>query len=216
MKVKVQSLLDTCIQKFSVLEECRKELISSFEILVNCYKNEGKVLVCGNGGSASDADHIVGELMKKFRIKRPVEPAFRERLLSLGYDFAEHLASKLERGLPAISLVGQSGLISAIVNDIGGEMVFAQQVYGYGKSGDVLIALSTSGNSANIITALKVARALDMKVIGLAGATGGQMKSLCTATICVPEMITADIQELHLPVYHLLCSMLEEEFFGME
>lgn len=215
MKKKAQLLFDECILKYPLLQQCSKDIINAFTLLVACYSSGGKVLVCGNGGSASDAEHIVSELMKKFKVKRPVDPITRDTLVSLGYEGAEHLASQLERALPAISLVSHTSIITAIANDIGGDMIFAQQVYGYGKKGDILIGLTTSGNSSNILTAVKVARALDMPVIGFTGESGGKMKALCNVTICVPDSITFQIQELHLPVYHLLCAMLEEEFFGI-
>jgi phosphoheptose isomerase len=215
MKKNAQLLFDECILKYPLLQSCSKEILGAFDLLVTCYSSGGKVLVCGNGGSASDAEHIVSELMKKFRIKRPVDPVLRDKLLSLGYDFAEQIASQLEGALPAISLVSHTSIITAIANDIGGDMIFAQQVYGYGKKGDILIGLTTSGNSGNILTAVKVARALDMQVIGFTGESGGKMKGLCNVTVCVPDSVTFQIQELHLPIYHLLCAMLEEEFFGI-
>lgn len=216
MKKGVRALFDEFLVRYPALNGCSESIMDAYTILVKCYSRGGKVLACGNGGSAADAEHIVGELMKKFGIKRPVDSKFRERLLSLGYDFAEHLASQLEQALPAISLVSQTGLITAIVNDIGGDMIYAQQVYGYGKAGDVLIALSTSGSSGNVLTAIKVARALDMDVIGFTGESGGKMKQYCSSAICVPSDITFKIQEYHLPVYHLLCLMVEQEFFGAE
>jgi D-sedoheptulose 7-phosphate isomerase len=214
MKKNARKLFDECMTKYSPLQSCGNDILSAFETLVSCFSQGGKVLVCGNGGSASDAEHIVSEFMKKFRIKRPVDPLISQKLVALGFDFAEHLASQLERALPAISLVSHSSLITAIVNDVGGDMIFAQQVYGYGKPGDVLLALSTSGNSGNVLTAIKVARALDMKVVGFSSETGGKMMSLCNTTICVPDTVTFQIQELHLPIYHLLCAMVEEEMFG--
>jgi D-sedoheptulose 7-phosphate isomerase len=216
MKNNARKLFDECVKRYPCLGSCSNEILNAFELLVKCYSQGGKVLICGNGGSAADAEHIVGELMKKFRIKRPVDSAFKDKLVSLGFESAEQLISQLEGALPAISLVSQSSLITAVANDIGSEMIFAQQVYGYGKPGDVLIALSTSGNSSNVVAAIKVARALDMNVIGFTNEFGGKMKSLCNVAICVPDTITFQIQELHLPVYHLLCSMIEEEIFGRE
>lgn len=216
MKNNTRKLYDQSMERYSLLQSCGNQIISAFDSLVKCYSQGGKVLVCGNGGSAADAEHIVGELMKKFRIKRPAELKLKEKLSSMGIDFEEHNFLQLERALPAISLVSHSALITAIVNDIGGDMIFAQQVYGYGKPGDVLIGLSTSGNSKNVITAIKVARALDMDVIGFTNTIGGRMKELCNTTICVPDTVTFQIQELHLPVYHLLCAMVEEEMFGVE
>ncbi len=204
------------MERYTPLQLCGNDIVNAFNSLIKCYSQGGKVLVCGNGGSAADAEHIVGELMKKFRIKRPAESKLKDKLNSMGIDFEEHYFLQLERALPAISLVSHSALITAIVNDIGGDMIFAQQVYGYGKPGDVLIGLSTSGNSTNVITAIKVALALDMDVIGFTNTTGGRMKELCNTTICVPDIVTFQIQELHLPIYHLLCAMVEEEMFGVE
>ncbi|HMA65356.1 MAG: SIS domain-containing protein [Fibrobacterota bacterium] len=216
MKNSTKVLFDVCMEKYPSLHTCSKEIMNAFNALLNCFTNGGKVLVCGNGGSAADAEHIVGEFMKKFRVMRPVNKDFIKKMTELGYDDAEHLASKLETGLPAISLVSQTSLITAVINDVGGEYVFAQQVYGYGKPNDVLIALSTSGNSANVVAAVKVARALGMAVIGFTNVMGGKMKPLCNINICVPDTITFQIQELHLPVYHLLCAMVEEEIFGVQ
>jgi phosphoheptose isomerase len=216
MKNGTKILFDVCMEKYPSLHACSKEILNAYNALLNCFTNGGKVLVCGNGGSAADSEHIVGEFMKKFKVLRPVNKNFISKMKELGFDDAEHLASKLETGLPAISLVSQTSLITAVINDVGAEYVFAQQVYGYGKSGDILIALSTSGNSANVIAAVKVARALDMTVISFTNVMGGKMKALCNINICVPDTITFQIQELHLPVYHLLCAMVEEEIFGVQ
>jgi D-sedoheptulose 7-phosphate isomerase len=216
MKNSTKILFDVCMEKYPSLHTCSKEIMNAYTALLNCFNNGGKVLVCGNGGSASDAEHIVAEFMKKFRVMRPVKTHFINKLTELGFDDAEHFASKLETGLPAISLVSQTSLITAVINDVGAEYVFAQQVYGYGKPGDVLIALSTSGNSANVVAAIKVARALGMTVIGFTNVMGGKMKPICNINICVPDTVTFQIQELHLPVYHLLCAMVEEEIFGVQ
>ncbi len=216
MKNSTKILFDACMEKYPSLHACSEEIMNAFDALLKCFTNGGKVLVCGNGGSAADAEHIVGEFMKKFKVLRPVNNAFVNKMKELGFDDAELLASKLETGLPAISLVSQTSLITAVVNDVGGEYIFAQQVYGYGKPNDVLIALSTSGNSANVVAAVKVARALGMAVIGFTNMIGGKMKDLCTINICVPDTVTFQIQELHLPVYHLLCAMVEEEIFGVQ
>lgn len=214
MKTAVKNLLDECLKRYPELSLCSNAVIEAFEAIRSCYAHGGKVLACGNGGSASDAEHIVGELMKKFSIKRVAPQRLKDRLDALGYSDSDKLCSMLEPALPAISLVSQSSVLTAIANDTGAEMIFAQQVYGLGKPGDVLIALSTSGNSPNIISAIKIANALDMVTIGFTGETGGIMKSLCSVIVTVPSPVTFKIQELHLPVYHLLCAMIEEEFFG--
>lgn len=170
-------------------------------------------MVCGNGGSASDADHIVGELMKSFSKKRGLPDAWANKLGQLSEGRGALLASKLEKGLPAISLNAHGGLISAISNDIGGDFVFAQQVVGYGRKNDVLLALSTSGNSQNVMDACLTARAMGLKVVGLLGEGGGKVKAWCDVAVCVPATDTAAVQEYHLPVYHTLCTMVEEAFF---
>jgi len=162
-------------------------------------------LACGNGGSAADADHIVGELMKGFFLKREIPEEEKEAIGEMG--------AYLQGALPAIALTGHSALSTAFLNDVHPEMVFAQQVYGYGKPGDVLIALTTSGNSVNVLHAADVARAKGMKVIGMTGRDGGKLKSKCDCCIIVPANVTADIQEYHLPIYHTLCAMLEDHFF---
>ncbi|MCL4117967.1 UNVERIFIED_CONTAM: hypothetical protein GTU68_056484 [Idotea baltica] len=182
-----EDIIEDLIKRYPSLESCKTSIHNAGEALIECYQNEGKLLVCGNGGSASDSDHIVGELMKSF--------------------------SKKQRGLPAISLSAHGALISAISNDIGGDFVFAQQVLGYGRKTDVLLAISTSGNSNNVLDACITAKAIDMKVVGLLGETGGKIKSLCDVAICVPAINTAVIQEYHLPVYHALSIMVEETIF---
>lgn len=201
-----------CYPALLVLEQ---EIDATFSLFVNCYHSGGKVLVCGNGGSAADAEHIVGELMNKFRLFRPVPLAVREKLEQLGCDNAAYLAAKLQQAIPAISLVSQSALTTAIANDIGPDMIFAQQVYGYGRAGDMLIAISTSGNSGNIIHAAQVARAQGMAVIGLTGEQGGAIEPWCQVCFKAPSPLTYRVQELHVAIYHLLCAMVEEELFGV-
>ena len=211
--VKLEGIAEKLIQRYPALDTCKESVMNAGAILVECYQNEGKLLVCGNGGSASDSDHIVGELMKSFSKKRPVTIEFEKKIKENSKERGAILASKLERGLAAISLNAHSGLISAISNDIGGDFIFAQQVLGYGIKNDVLIAISTSGNSVNVLDACITAKALGMKVVGLLGETGGKIKSLCDVAVCVPAISTAAVQEFHLPVYHALCIMVEETFF---
>ena len=184
----------------------KEALDQSLSVLEESFRNGGKLLICGNGGSAADSDHIVGELMKGFKKQRPVPADMREKL---GEDLADHL----QGALPAISLAGHAALSTAFLNDVAPDMVFAQQVYGYGNENDVLLAITTSGNSGNVLHAVKVAQAKNMKTIGLTGPKGGKLKEAADTCICVPGSCTADIQELHLPVYHALCAMLEERFF---
>ncbi len=206
--------LGRLINRYPELEACFGDIERSFELIKASYRQGGKMLVCGNGGSASDSEHIVGELMKGFMSKRPVSEQVRERLMAEFPGEGGYLADHLQGALPAISLVGHSALISAFANDVAPDMIFAQQVFGYGQPGDVLLGISTSGNSRNVIHALQVARALGLGTIGLSGGDGGRMKPLCDAAIVVPWSGTPDIQERHLPIYHALCIMLEGEFFS--
>ncbi|HJQ14953.1 MAG TPA: SIS domain-containing protein [Anaerolineales bacterium] len=205
--------IEQLIATYPDLERCTPDIEAAFQILSNCYRKGGKVLTCGNGGSAADAEHIVGELMKGYLLKRSVSDEIRARLVSASPEDDDYLASRLQGALPAISLVSQTSLLSAISNDTAADMVYAQQVYAYGQEGDVLIGLSTSGNSRNVILAMQVARALGLRTIGLTGPTGGALKPLCEVCICVPAENTPAIQERHLPIFHVLCAMLEEEFF---
>ncbi|RKN79233.1 D-sedoheptulose-7-phosphate isomerase [Paenibacillus ginsengarvi] len=205
--------LKACITKYPELAVNAADIERAFEIVRDSYSGGGKVLLAGNGGSASDCEHIVGELMKGFMSRRPISPAVRQSLRQFGEAEGDYLADRLQGALPAISLVSHTSLMTAYANDVAADMVFAQQVFGYGKPGDVLIGLSTSGNSANVVRALQVARAMDMCTIGLTGRSGGAMKELCDVTIRVPYDVTPDIQERHLPIYHALCIMLEDAFF---
>jgi len=199
--------------RYPHLAVCGADIQNAFEILRDCFASGGKLLVCGNGGSAADAEHIVGELMKSFVLPRKLSAESREKFIAGFGDDGARLAEQLEGALPAISLVNQSSLISATVNDGAPDLLFAQQVWGYGKSGDAILAISTSGNSPNIVRALQTARVLKMKTVGLTGQNGGAMKALCDACICCPSSSTPEIQEMHLPIYHTLCIMLENEFF---
>ena len=192
--------------RYPQLKGCEGEIAKAFDLLLTCYKGGGKVLACGNGGSAADAEHIVGELLKKFRKHRDIDIGIAAKL-------PPELVAKLEGALPAVSLVSMSGILTAFANDVAWETAFAQQVYGLGNSGDVLIALSTSGNSANCVNAALVAKAKGLKVISMTGAGGGKLAALADAAIRVPETETYKIQELHLPVYHALCAGLEEILF---
>ncbi|MFB5663461.1 SIS domain-containing protein [Alteribacillus sp. HJP-4] len=207
--------LNTLIEKYPDLSFCEEEIKESFRIMKKSIAAGGKLLFCGNGGSASDCEHIVGELMKGFTKKRPVPPDFADKLSMECGEYGEQLAAKLQEALPAISLVSHTSLITAIANDTSGDMIFAQQIYGLGRPEDVVVGLSTSGNSANIIYALHTAKTADMKTIGFTGEAGGRMKELCDVTIRVPWTDTLDVQERHLPIYHALCLQLEKEFFSV-
>ena len=177
------------------------------------YEKGGKLLIAGNGGSAADSEHITGELMKRFKIPRPVSRSFSQKLKAVDPDIGAELAKNLECGLMAIPLVTHEALATAYINDVDGINVFAQQLFGYGRQGDVFLGISTSGNSRNIINASVVAKASGIKVIGLTGATGGELATMADVAVKVPETETYMIQELHLPIYHCWCLMLEERFF---
>ena len=202
------------IERYPDLESALGSIQAAYDLLSTTYHKGGKLLICGNGGSASDSDHIVGELMKAFERKRPIADNLRQRLQTQNPQMGAYLADHLQGALPAISLSGHAALMTAISNDVAGDMIYAQQVLGYGRKGDTLIGISTSGNSANVLHALCVAKVLDVNTIGLTGRTGGAMRDLCDVTICVPYDRTAVVQERHLPIYHALSVMLEQEFFA--
>ena len=208
--------LETLIKRYPALSVCEEEIEKAYEILEECFASGHKLLIAGNGGSCADGEHIVGELMKGFKLQRKCTEEFAKKLKSIDAERGAELAEKLQGGLPTIALDNHQALNTAYVNDVenGGLLTYAQQVYGYGKAGDVLLGISTSGNSKNVAYAAVVARAKGMKVIGLTGAKGGNLASVADVTIKVPETETYMIQELHLPVYHCLCLMLEERFFG--
>ncbi len=201
------TILEELQSRYPQLGGCRDEIAKALDLLLTCYRNGGQVLVCGNGGSAADAEHIVGELLKKFKRHRDIDASVAAKL-------PPELAAKLEGALPAVSLVSMCGILTAFANDVAWETAFAQQVYGLGRAGDVLIALSTSGNSSNCVNAALVARAKGLKVIALTGAGGGRLGAVADAGVAVPETETYKVQELHLPVYHALCASVEEALFG--
>lgn len=205
--------IDRLQSRYPDLAPCADSIEAAFEVLRTTFASGGKLLICGNGGSAADSEHIVGELMKGFERNRPIDDVLRQRLREIDPERGSYLADHLQGALPAIALSGHAALTSAVNNDVAGDMVFAQQVLGYGKVGDCLIGISTSGNSANVLNAMHVARALELRTIGLTGRTGGLMRFLSDVLICVPADRTLEIQERHLPIYHTLSLMLEEEFF---
>lgn len=192
------------LKRYPVLSDCSEEIEKALELMIETYKNGGKILVCGNGGSASDSDHIVGELMKGFLSPRKVTD---ERI-------SPELRENLQGSLPAISLCSQNAIMTAFINDVKPDMMFAQQVYGYAKSEDLVIGISTSGNSGNVVNAVKVARDMGVKTIALTGANGGKLSEICDVTIKAPETETYKIQEYHLPIYHYLCAETEKYFFA--
>jgi phosphoheptose isomerase len=214
MRDEVKVIIDELIRNYPDLSDCKSNIEKAFSLLKQCYTCKGKVLVCGNGGSAADSEHIVGELMKGFRYGRKISNENKEKLKAEFPEDAEYLSSNLQGALPAISLVSQSAVFTAFINDVAPDMIFAQQVYGYGKSEDVLIGLSTSGNSKNVVNGIKVAKTFGIKTLGLTGEAGGLMEELCEVNIKAPAKETFRVQEYHLPIYHALCAMLEAEFFN--
>ena len=195
------------VKRYPSLAACRADAEKAFALMRDCFRAGGKMLLCGNGGSAADAEHWSGELLKGFCSKRPLAARWRKRL-------GKELASKLQEGLPAIPLSGFLSLTSAFANDVDPQLAYAQLTWALGRPGDVLVGLSTSGNARNVIAAMRVARARGMKRVGLTGETGGKLLNEVDVCIRVPERETYKVQELHLPLYHALCLMLEEEFFG--
>lgn len=214
MEKRLEKYVDLLIERYPQLQVCKEDIIKTYEILEECYENDHKLLIAGNGGSAADSEHIAGELMKRFKIPRPVPDDFAEKLKAIDPIRGKNLAANLERGLMAIPLVAHEALSTAYINDVDGLGVFAQQLYGFGRPGDVFLGISTSGNSKNVMSATVVAKALGIKVIGLTGTKGGELAQVADVAIKVPETETYMIQELHLPVYHCLCLMLENYFFG--
>ena len=208
--------IDTLTERYPKLTVCREQIQNAYNILKHAYSEGRKLLVCGNGGSASDSEHIVGELMKEFKMKREIYKNQAEAMKLIDPELGAILAKHLQGALPAIALTGHSSLTTAFMNDSNPELIFAQQVNGYGKSGDIFLGISTSGNSRNVLFAAVAAKAKGLKVIGLTGQKPCKLAQLSDVCIQVPEADTYKIQELHLPVYHCLCMMLEEHFFGTQ
>lgn len=213
---RLEKHVDFLISRYPVLEKIRQDIIDGYCLLEDAYVNGKKLLVAGNGGSAADAEHIVGELMKRFKLSRPVSSDFAEKLRQADSVRGAELAKNLERTLMAIPLTAHEALTTAYINDVDGHGTFAQQLFGYGVEGDVFLGISTSGNSKNILAATVVARAAGIKVLGLTGAKGGELADVADVTVRVPETETYMVQELHLPIYHCWCLMLEDKFFGKE
>ncbi len=199
--------------RFPELKICSEDVLNAVNAIIDCYKAGGKVLICGNGGSSSDSSHIVGEFMKGFLKLRPLSAKKRAELKSNCADITDELLDNLQGSLPAINLTENSGIISAFANDVDPVNVYAQQVLGYGKKGDVLIGITTSGNSGNVLNACNLAKGLGLTVIGLTGRDGGKLKNASDICIIAPEHETFKIQELHLPIYHCICAMVEEAFY---
>ena len=195
--------MENLLKRYPALEVCKEDIENALKLMIDTYKSGGKVLVCGNGGSAADSEHIVGELMKGFMLMRPVTD---ERI-------PEHLRSRLQGALPAISLPSQSAILSAFINDVEPDMMYAQLVYGYARDNDLVIGLSTSGNSKNVVNALEVAKCVGAKTLAMTGEKESKLSLLCDVAIKAPETETYKIQELHLPIYHFLCGEVERYFF---
>ena len=210
---RLQKHIDLLLTRYPALEAAKDDIISAYLAMQSAYERGGKLLVAGNGGSASDSEHIVGELMKRFRLPRPLEASLVEKMKAVDPARGEALAKSLERPLPAVALTTHEALTTAFMNDVGGVDAYAQQLLGFARPGDVFLGISTSGNSENIMRAAVVAKALGLTVIGLTGRTGGKMAALCDVAVKAPETETYMVQEYHLPIYHCWCMMLEDYFF---
>lgn len=206
--------INLLVERYPSLESVKDDIVAAYLLVEECYENGDKLLVAGNGGSAADAEHIVGELMKGFKLPRKPKADFVEKLVAENHELGSVLAENLQGALPAIALEGHHALSTAYMNDCEPLLCFAQQVNGYGKSGDVFLGISTSGNSKNVLFAAITAHARGMKVIGLTGAKDSKLKDMSDVCIKAPQTETYMIQELHLPIYHCLCLMLEDKFFA--
>lgn len=206
--------LTELFERYPVLASIENDIVTAENMMLDTYYKGGKILACGNGGSCSDANHIVGELMKGFLLKRPMTADIRAKFeAALGAE-AEDFAKKLQRGIPAIALDAANALFTAYANDVDADYVYAQLVFGYAKENDMLIGISTSGNSKNVVNAMKAAKAMGIKTLGLTGARESKLSAIADCTIRVPETETFKVQEYHLPVYHYLCAIVEEKVFG--
>lgn len=206
-------MLNELLERYPCLSAIKNNITKAADAVISCYENGGKILLCGNGGSSADCEHIVGELMKGFLKKRCISDEKRAKMKANAPYLEDEIISKLQCGLPAIALPSMTALNTAYCNDVSPELIYAQALMALGNENDVLIAISTSGNSKNVCAAVKVAKALGLKVIGLTGASGGRLKELSDICICAPEEETFKIQELHLPIYHYICAETEAHFF---
>lgn len=214
LETRLMKHIDLLVERYPSLKAAKEDIISAYLLMENSFANGGKLLVVGNGGSAADAEHIVGELMKGFRMARKPKADFVEKLVAANEELGTVLAANLQGALPAIALDGHPSLSTAYMNDCEPLLCFAQQVNGYGNTGDIFLCISTSGNSKNVLYAATTARAKGMKVIGLTGAKDSKLSHMSDVCIKAPQTETYMIQELHLPIYHCLCLMLEDRFFG--
>lgn len=213
MKDHVREHLNTLLQRYPILNSVSDEIVQAFEVIRTCYENDGKLILAGNGGSCADAEHIVGELMKGFILPRKLTVEMSDKLISVDAVRGAALSAKLQQGLPAVALSSHQSLNTAFMNDVDGNLMYAQQLSVLGNPGDVFLGISTSGNAANIYDACVVAKAKNIKIVALSGKTGGRLKSIADVSMIMPCNETYQIQELHLPVYHCLCLMLEAHFF---
>ena len=207
-------MINELVNRYPVLGEIRDDIEMVYKILVECYENGGKLMACGNGGSCADSEHIVGELMKGFLKKRPLSQEQIAEMKKNNPNMEDAWLAKLQGGLPAFALPSFGALNTAFCNDVDPELIYAQPLMGMGKPGDILVCISTSGNSKNVVAAAHVGKALGLQVIALTGETGGKLKNLADICICVPETETFKVQELHLPVYHYLCAETEAHFYS--
>lgn len=206
-------IIDRLIERYPVLSVLRSSIIHCVELMATAYRNGNKIMVCGNGGSAADSMHIVGELLKSFVLRRSLPQTMEDRIREEYGELADYYIQNLQQAVPAISLVSETSLFTAYGNDNAADLVFAQQVLGQGRPGDVLIAISTSGNSSNILHAARIARITGISVVSMTGQSGGKLRELSDVLLAVPETVTYQIQELHLPIYHVLCLAIEQELF---
>ena len=216
MKARLQKHIDLLIERYPRLSPIKDDIIAGYSLMEQCYSNGGKLLIAGNGGSAADAEHIAGELMKSFRMPRPIDDEFAQKLIAADQERGAFLAKCLERALTAIPLVAHEALTTAYINDVDSLCVFAQQLYAFGRSGDAFLAISTSGASENVLNAAVAAKAMGIKTIALTGARGGGLSKISDVSVIVPETETYMIQELHLPIYHCWSLMLEDSFFAKD
>lgn len=217
IKSSTAQIIDELIARYGALEVCRTSLFDAVEKICNAFRNGNKLITCGNGGSAADAMHIVGELMKGFRLPREIEkfrPEFVQRAQDLFPSDVEYFKANLQSALPAVSLVGETSLMTAFANDVTPRLIFAQQLFGIGRAGDVLLAISTSGNSDNVLFAVEVAKIMGITVVAMTGRRGGRLRHLSDVSVCVPADSSHTIQEFHLPIYHMICLAAENEFFA--
>lgn len=206
-------MLNELLERYPALKCIENDISAAADMLISGFRGGNKLLLCGNGGSCADCEHIVGELMKGFLSLRPLTDVQKKQMKENCPDINDWYLSKLQCAVPAISLPSFTALNTAFCNDVDPELVFAQSLMGLGNQNDMLICISTSGNSANVVAAAKTAKALGLKTIGLTGKSGGKLREICDVCLCVPETETFKVQELHLPVYHYLCAKVEKEIF---